>query len=162
MVIESLSVEKTSNIELKGIVEITKQRVQEINRCLNDNYQNYLNLLALKKFESWKAQQKVIIARIPGQFRSSFMSCKNVGYTGSDLNNIYCNKFLMWIQGADYDIDVGNIMFFEVNSDGTLACYNNFKDISDYDSLSLLSPNKNLYKKELFTDEELTNYDLSI
>lgn len=162
MVIESLSVEKTANIELKNIVEITKQRVQEINRCLNDNYQNYLNLLALKKFESWKAQQKVIIARIPGQFRSSFMSCKNVGYTGSDLNNIYCNKFLMWIQGADYDIDVGNIMFFEVNSDGTLACYNNFKNISDYDSLSLLSPNKNLYKKELFTDEELTNYDLNI
>jgi hypothetical protein len=85
-----------------------------------------------------------------------------MGYTGSNSNSIYCNKFLMWIQGADYDIDVGNIMVFEIESDGTLSTYNNFENVSDFESLDLLPPNKNLYKEELFTEEENSKYSLNI
>jgi hypothetical protein len=85
------------------------------------------------------------------------MSCRNVGYIGSNLNNVYCNKFMMWIQGADYDIDVANIMNFDLKLDGTLATYNVFDEISDYDSLDLPHPNSNLiisFKSEQ-TEESL-------
>jgi hypothetical protein len=81
-----------------------------------------------------------------------------MGYTGSNSNSIYCNKFLMWIQGADYDIDVGNIMVFEIDSDGTLSSYNNFEGVSDFQSLNFLPPNKFLYKKVLFS-ETVSEYD---
>jgi hypothetical protein len=77
------------------------------------------------------------------------MSCKNVAFTGYSLNNVYCNKFMMWIQGADYDIDVANIMNFDLYQDGSLASYNVFEGVSDYESLNLPHPN---YSLELYLD----------
>lgn len=116
----------------------------DMNNIFNSNFSKYVSSLAKKKYEAFKVLQKLISARIPGQSRQSFMSCRNVGYIGSNLNNVYCNKFMMWIQGADYDIDVANIMNFDLKLDGTLATYNVFEDISDYDSLDLPHPNSNL------------------
>ena len=139
---------------------IFEQDLIDINNIFNTNFSKYVSSLAKKKYEAFKVLQKLISARIPGQSRQSFMSCRNVGYIGSNLNNVYCNKFMMWIQGADYDIDVANIMNFDLKLDGTLATYNVFEDISDYDSLDLPHPNSNLivsFKSEQ-TEESLQAY----
>jgi hypothetical protein len=46
------------------------------------------------------------------------MACENVGFSGSNLNNVYANRYMMWIQGGDYDIDVANIMNYDVDNLG--------------------------------------------
>lgn len=77
--------------------------------------------IAKQKWDSFQAQLKIIIDRIPSQSMQSCASADVVMLLDTDENAVLMSNFLMWIQGSDLDIDKGWMMAYELTEDGKIA-----------------------------------------
>jgi hypothetical protein len=83
------------------------------------------------------------------------MAMENVGFTGSDLNNIYVSRWQIWIQGSDFDIDVAYNLMYSINKHGKLYDYSPYFDYTSYKTLqaSLKLPKPNSKKEYNYISE---------
>jgi len=72
-------------------------------------------------YEDFKKTLDVIMLRIPGTNKQSFMAAEVVGFAHESENTFYTNLDLLYLQGADQDIDKGNLLTFEADKDGTIT-----------------------------------------
>jgi hypothetical protein len=80
---------------------------------------------ALRAFAKWinanhETAREVFVARIPSQHLQSWMSTKIVGYLDED-NTIEQPAEMLWLQGADLDIDKGNIPTYSYKNGKIIA-----------------------------------------
>lgn len=71
---------------------------------------------AEKKFNDFKKAMEVFAARIPGTGKHSGVNMKVVGFIDSTYNSMYVPVEMLYIQGADQDIDKGNVQTFVTDS----------------------------------------------
>ena len=79
---------------------------EEIVEQLNQNEQNEINRRlesrAKQKYAAFLKQLQYIGARIPTQSMQSFMGLEIVGFSNSDVNEVYVPAIQTWLQGSDY------------------------------------------------------------
>lgn len=89
--------------------------------------------LAKQLWAAFETQLLCIGARIPTQSMQSFMGLEVVGFSDSDVNEVYVPAAQTWLQGSDYDIDKLYIMMFEISKRGKLQTFtklqNSFKNL---------------------------------
>ena len=99
--------------------------------------------LAESRYKAFEMQLQLIGARIPTQSMQSFSGFQTVGYTNSDLNEVYIPATISWLEGSDYDIDKLYLLGFELDKKGRLQTFSKLQNTApSFDSFMMLeSPN---------------------
>jgi hypothetical protein len=69
-------------------------------------------------FDAFKLQLKLLIDRIPSQSMQSFTSAEVEILLDTTENTMAFSAFLLWLQGADLDIDKSFTITYEIGEDG--------------------------------------------
>ena len=85
--------------------EIMDAYMTYISGTQSRNVFNYLNKLAMERYNSFKRSLEYVCARIPSQAFQSVMSMNTVGFIQGDSNDVYVSHWQLTLQGSDYDID---------------------------------------------------------
>lgn len=112
---------------------------KDYNYILNEYKQIRVNGV----YNSFKKALEALVARIPAQGMSSFMTMRIVNFTGDDTNNIYVNHMQIFLQGSDFDIDKATMMQYNISKSGKFI---GWSPLFDYyhleESLNLPLPEK--------------------
>ena len=84
--------------------------------------------IARQKYAAFEKQLYCVGARIPTQSMQSYMAMEIVGFTDSDVNEVYVPAAQTWLQGSDYDIDKLYIMIFELSKKGTVPTFSRLQN----------------------------------
>lgn len=108
----------------REVLALIEGRLSEdkINQLIDREYTALLDRIKPDSMELYRAFQKSlesVIARIPAQGAQSFMGMKVVGFHWGEKNSLLASPHMLWFQGADMDIDKGNVMGYTFNKDGT-------------------------------------------
>lgn len=90
-------------------------------------FMRHVDNIARQKYAAFEKQLYCVGARIPTQSMQSFMVMEIVGFTDSDVNEVYVPAAQTWLQGSDYDIDKLYIMLFEISKKGTLPTFSSLR-----------------------------------
>lgn len=108
----------TSQLEGINIVDniqgkLTEEQKQELIKAKKANQKQYqINLAkflekeAHKRYISFLDSQNFIASRIPAQSLQSFMTMRNIAWTGNSKNMAYVSHFQTYLQGSDYKLMV--------------------------------------------------------
>ena len=66
------------------------------------------------KLADFNKTLEIALIRIPSTSKQSYMSAKVVGFAHESGNTFYTNLDVLYLQGADQDIDKGNLLTYEV------------------------------------------------
>lgn len=101
-------IEDTNIVKYNG-EELTDEQKKKNLEARTGNYKNYqkrltefLNKEAHKRYISFLDSQNFIASRIPAQSLQSFMTMKNIAWTGNNKNMAYVSHFQTYLQGSDY------------------------------------------------------------
>lgn len=99
----------TVDINGKELTEEDKKKLKE-NRQSNwksykEKLKDFLNKEAHKRYVSFLDSQNFIASRIPAQSLQSFMTMRNIAWTGNSKNMAYVSHFQTYLQGSDYKLD---------------------------------------------------------
>jgi hypothetical protein len=83
-------------------------------RSIKEIEQGFAEGLYKGTWEDFQKTLTAIVLRIPSTNKQSFMAAKIVGFANDSANTFYTNIDLLYLQGADQDIDKGNILTFEM------------------------------------------------
>lgn len=89
-----------------------------LNKDENRRQNNFISRKAKDMFDAFTLQLKLIIDRIPSQSMQSFTSADVVMLLDTEENTINFSAFLLWLQGADLDIDKSFTITYEIGEDG--------------------------------------------
>jgi len=92
--------------------------VIELNNNESRRQRNFINRRAQQMYEAFEMQLKVIIDRIPSQSMQSFLSADVAMLFDTEENLMVMSYFLLWLQGADLDVDKSFTITYEVGDDG--------------------------------------------
>lgn len=85
--------------------EVMDAYMTYISSTQSRNISNYLNKLAMERYNSFKLSLENICARIPAQALQSVMSMNTIGFIQGNANDVYVSHWQLTLQGSDYDID---------------------------------------------------------
>lgn len=94
--------------------------VYELNRKETNRQNNFINRRAVQMYEAFEMQLKVIIDRIPSQSMQSFTSADVAILLDTEENTEIMSSFLLWLQGADLDVDKSFTITYEISDDGRI------------------------------------------
>ena len=134
---------------------------------LNENETRYKNeqvyRQAQQRYSAFLKQLQYVGARIPTQSMQSFMGLQLVGFSNSDVNEIYVPAVQTWLQGSDYDIDKLYVLSYELGKNGKLRTFSNLQDEEmNFDKLLPLSnPNGVRYRQSRNSTNLITKTDVN-
>lgn len=114
------------------------------------DFERRISRRAKLMFESFKRQRKMLGTRIPTQAMQSFMPMEIVGYTDSEVNDVYVPVQQFFLQGSDLDIDKVYLLGYGVNESGKIQINSKLAEIAEYDYddlMRLLPPNGKKYER---------------
>jgi hypothetical protein len=79
--------------------------------------------VATNMYAAFEKSLLCVGARIPTQSMQSFMGIEIVGFTESDVNEVYVPAIQTFLQGSDYDIDKLYIMMYDISKNGRLRTF---------------------------------------
>ena len=117
---------------------------------------------ANQKFAAFQKQLQYVGARIPTQSMQSFMGLQLVGFSNSDVNEVYVPAVQTWLQGSDYDIDKLFIMGYEIGKNGKLQTFSRLQNkTTDLDTvMSLGIPSGETFTIDDASTNHLSNLDV--
>jgi len=92
-----------------------------INTKLEDIEIGFAQGLYKGTYEDFKKTLEMVVLRIPATNKQSFMAVDVVGFSYDSENTFYTNLDLLYFQGADQDIDKGNLLTFEADKEGKIV-----------------------------------------
>src|SRR5690606_12152923 len=115
---------------------------------------------AQQMFLAFQERLKGNMIRIPTTGKHSSVNTKIVGFMEGSMNSVFAPSMMLFIQGADQDIDKGNYLTYEMfkgvlpmvaRGMDTIGTYSEdenqvMPDFVENDNLELVAPN--LYKKD--------------
>lgn len=94
--------------------QITPQYFGQLLRVKNPKMdRQMLATKAIAMFESFQKRLTDVVARIPGTGKHSSVVTEVVGFMNESQNAVFAPPELIFVQGADQDIDKGSMMTFE-------------------------------------------------
>ena len=121
------------------------------------DFEQRISRRAKLMFESFKRQRKMLGTRIPTQAMQSFMPMEIVGYTDSEVNDVYVPVQQFFLQGSDLDIDKVYLLGYGVNESGKIQINSKLAEIAEYDYddlMRLLPPNGKKYERSQVMDTD--------
>lgn len=121
------------------------------------DFEQRISRRAKLMFESFKRQRKMLGTRIPTQAMQSFMPMEIVGYTDSEVNDVYVPVQQFFLQGSDLDIDKVYLLGYGVNESGKIQINSKLAEIAEYDYddlMRLLPPNGKKYERSQVMDAD--------
>ena len=121
------------------------------------DFEQRISRRAKLMFESFKRQRKMLGTRIPTQAMQSFMPMEIVGYTDSEVNDVYVPVQQFFLQGSDLDIDKVYLLGYGVNESGKIQINSKLAEIAEYDYddlMKLLPPNGKKYERSQMIDTD--------
>lgn len=115
-----------------------------------------INKIAKIQYNSWEKSLEYLAARIPAQSLQSVTSAKTVGFH-SEGNIAYISTWMLYIQGADLDIDKAYLMGYSINNGATMS--GDFKgiDLSEKKNFDIAISLPNIREKEIiFSNSPIT------
>lgn len=101
--LRSIGLEKGDIISISNLTQLSNSDLTTLMRKIErDRIVSNIKDLAESRFVAFKKSLEAIGARIPAQSMQSFMSLEVVGFTESDVNDIYVPFTLTWVAGSDY------------------------------------------------------------
>jgi hypothetical protein len=85
----------------------------------------------IKQMADFSKTLNIIMGRIPATFFQSLTPLKVVGFAHGSDNTAYVHPDILILQGADHDIDKGNIMAFEPDSKGRIIIPESLEEAGD-------------------------------
>lgn len=96
---------------------------------------------------SFKKSLEMLVARIPAQGMSSFMTMDVVDFSGDVNNNAYVNHMQIFLQGSDYDVDKATFMAYDIDDSGRFIGWSPYFSLANSNllesSLKLPFPQQN-------------------
>lgn len=100
---------KTYDDEVINVIFATNM-IGDLKKALTNIYlqseQQYSRDLAQILYNSFQKSLNIISTRIPTQDLQSFMAMKVVGFTESEVNDVFVTRWQLWLQGSDMDINL--------------------------------------------------------
>ena len=128
------------------------------NKLLKGIANRYYNLPSNGKFDiskiskiqynSWEKSLEYLASRIPAQSLQSVTSAKAVGFHGEG-NIAYISTWMLYIQGADLDIDKSYLMGYSVNNGATMSGDFRGIDLSEKKNFDIAISLPNIRNKEI-------------
>lgn len=101
--LRSIGLEKGDVVSISDLTQLSNSDLTTLMRKIErDRIVSNIKDLAESRFVAFKKSLEAIGARIPAQSMQSFMSLEVVGFTESDVNDIYVPFTLTWVAGSDY------------------------------------------------------------
>jgi hypothetical protein len=101
--LRSIGLEKGDVVSISNLSQLSNADLTTLMRKIErDRIVSNIKDLAESRFVAFKKSLEAIGARIPAQSMQSFMSLEVVGFTESDVNDIYVPFTLTWVAGSDY------------------------------------------------------------
>lgn len=89
-------------------------RLYFANKIADSGYKGkYLNEKAEAMFKAFTAKIHGIMSRIPNTGKHSAVNTKVVGFMGDSMNSVFVPSMLLFIQGADQDVDKGAYLTYQ-------------------------------------------------
>lgn len=114
------AVEQTPEGDLYS-VDDEDMLILELNNNESRRQTNFINRRARQMYEAFEMQLKVIVDRIPSQSMQSFLSADVAMLFDTEENLMVMSYFLLWLQGADLDVDKSFTITYEVGDDGRIV-----------------------------------------
>lgn len=73
----------------------------------------------------------IVIGRVPATFFQSIIRARVVGFSNGSQNTAYVHPDVLIYQGADHDVDKGNILAYEPDDDGNIIIPENIQQAGD-------------------------------
>ena len=125
-----------------------------------------IRIRAARMWEAFDKQRYLLGTRIPTQDMQSFMPEEIIGWTDSEVNDLYVPVQMFVTKGNDLDIDKEYELCYGVDNQGLLYVNTKLVNVLDYsydDLFRLLPPNGIEYKTSREIDNDTfiaTHYDL--
>lgn len=139
-------VEQTEEGDLYSVTD-EFNLIYELNQKESNRQRNFINRRANQMYEAFEMQLKVIIDRIPSQSMQSFTSADVAILLDTEENTEIMSSFLLWLQGADLDVDKSFTITYEISEDGRIIVpskLNRYYNASQV--LDLPLPDKRIFK----------------
>lgn len=125
-------IEKAFDLILKA-----KQRGEDVNfvidKLKNKQVKNILRT-GIKKHTSFLRSLEGVTSRTPAQSHQSFMPMRVVGFDKAKTNNIYVNRWQLYLQGSDYSANKVNFLGYSFKN-GLYQGWSSFMDLSSISHL---------------------------
>ena len=115
-----------------------------------------INKISKIQYNSWEKSLEYLASRIPAQSLQSVTSAKAVGFHGEG-NIAYISTWMLYIQGADLDIDKAYLMGYSVNNGATMSGDFRGIDLSEKKNFDIAISLPNIRnKKIIFSNSPVT------